>query len=98
MLNEAFPAESEALSDEDGVREIELWLEERGYALALDNRRGEWSSFIARLGSSSGGSVKRNYGQTRLEAAERAKQRYLETPFLQQWTPEWESRRARARR
>jgi hypothetical protein len=99
MLNDVFLAESEVLIDEDRVREIVLWLEDRGYTLILDHRRGRWSSFIARLGGSSEGFfAKRNYGRTRLEAAERAKQRYLETPFLQQWTPEWRSRRTQASR
>jgi hypothetical protein len=82
--------DSAALSDEDRAREIELWFEERGYALVFDHRRGRWSSIIARLGSS-GGLSKRDVGRTRLEAAERAQQRYLETPFLQQWTPVWQS-------
>jgi hypothetical protein len=79
------------------VKEIESWLEERGYALVLDNRRGRWSSFIARLGGSSAGFSKRDFGRTRLDVAERARRRYLETPFLQQWTPAWQSRLATAR-
>jgi hypothetical protein len=95
MSSEVFLDESVVLSDEDRVREIDLWLDERGYALVLDNRRGRWSSFIARLGGSSAGFSKRDFGRTKLEVAERAQQRYLETPFLQQWTPEWRSRPAK---